>query len=259
VSDAPAQRWDPELYARNARFVAELGAGVVELLDPRPGERVLDLGCGDGFLSERLAAECAVVGADPSRAQLAAARRRGIAGVACRGERLAFAPVFDAVFSNAALHWMKDAAVVIREVRGVLRPGGRFVGELGGAGCVAAVRAALGHALARRGLDPAAFDPWFFPDDVRYAELLAQGGFEVESIALFPRPTPLPGDVSGWLETFAGSFLAAIAPEARGAAVEEIREELRARLFDPQRGWVVDYVRLRFRARRREPAAGGIP
>jgi SAM-dependent methyltransferase len=252
VSDAPAQRWDPESYARNARFVAELGAPVVELLDPRPGERILDLGCGDGFLSERLAQGSAVVGTDQSQPQLVAARARGIDSVVCRGERLAFAPVFDAVFSNAALHWMKDAAAVIREVRGVLRPGGRFVGELGGAGCVAAVRGALGHALARRGLDAAALDPWFFPSDQRYARLLADGGFEVESIALFPRPTPLPGDVSGWLETFAEAFLGPLAPAERAAAIEEVRAELRPRLFDPQRGWVVDYVRLRFRARRRD-------
>jgi SAM-dependent methyltransferase len=252
VTGLPAQRWDPDVYARNARFVAELGAPVVELLDPRPGERILDLGCGDGFLTERLvAAGCDVVAADASRAQLGAARARGLRVAACRGERLAFASVFDAVFSNAALHWMKAADAVIGEVHRVLRPGGRFVGELGGAGCVAAVRRALGHALARRAVDADALDPWFFPSAEHYAERLARGGFEVESIALFPRPTPLPGDVAAWLETFAQPFLGGLAPDARAAAIEEIRAELRPRLFDPQRGWVVDYVRLRFRARRR--------
>ncbi|MGH7789991.1 MAG: class I SAM-dependent methyltransferase, partial [Candidatus Binatia bacterium] len=147
-----AQSWDPERYARNARFVAELGAPVVELLAPRAGERVLDLGCGDGALTERLVAlGCAVVGVDASPEQIAAARARGLDAHVVPGEGLAFAAEFDAVFSNAALHWMKNADVVIDGVWRALRPGGRFVGECGGAGCVAQIVAALAAALARRG------------------------------------------------------------------------------------------------------------
>jgi trans-aconitate methyltransferase len=250
-ADDSAQRWDPDAYARHARFVSELGAGVVELLAPRPGERILDLGCGDGFLTERLAAlGCDVIGVDASPEQVAGARRRGLDARVARAEALPFDGEFDAVFSNAVLHWVKDAAGAIAAVHRALRPGGRFVAELGGAGCVAAIRAALGEALAPRGLDAAALDPWFFPSVEAYGDLLSRGGFAVESIALFPRPTPLPGDVVDWLETFAQPFLAPLAPEARRPLLEDVRERLRPALYDPARGWVADYVRLRFRAAR---------
>jgi SAM-dependent methyltransferase len=252
TAPAPTQRWDPDLYERNARFVSELGAPLVELLAPRPGERVLDLGCGDGFLTERLVAlGCQVVAVDASPEQVEGARRRGLDARVARAEALPFAAEFDAVFSNAVLHWVKDAAGAIAAVHRALRPGGRFVAELGGAGCVAAIRAALGEALARRGWDAAALDPWFFPDAESYRALLEAGGFDVESIALFPRPTPLPGDVSAWLLTFAQPFLAPLPEAERAEAVDEVREALRPKLWDPASGWSADYVRLRFAARMR--------
>ena len=246
---ATTQRWDPDLYERNARFVSELGAPVLELLAPRPGERVLDLGCGDGFLTERLVAlGCDVVAVDASAEQVEGARRRGLDARVARAEALPFEAEFDAVFSNAVLHWVKDARGAIAAVARALRPGGRFVAELGGAGCVAAIRAALGASLARRGIDAAGLDPWFFPSAEAYTELLVCGGFSVRSIALFPRPTPLPGDVSAWLETFAQPFLAPLAAPERAAVVADVREALRPALFDAERGWTADYVRLRFAA-----------
>jgi SAM-dependent methyltransferase len=249
------QRWDPEGYARHARFVSELGAALIEWLAPRPGERVLDLGCGDGALSRRLVeAGCEVVGVDGSAEQVAAARAAGIDARVGDGERLAFAPEFDAVFSNAALHWMKRPDAVIAGVARALRPGGRFVAELGGHGCVDAIRRALHAALARRGVDPLGVDPWYFPTPEEYAGRLAAHGFAVERILLFPRPTPLPGDVEGWLETFAQCFTAALRPAGRGAFLAEVREALRPVLCSPAAGgggavWTADYVRLRFAAR----------
>jgi trans-aconitate methyltransferase len=245
------QRWDPATYAEHARFVSDLGAGVVELLAPRPGERILDLGCGDGALTERLvAAGATVVAVDASPEQVAAARARGLDARVASGEALPFAAEFDAVFSNAALHWMSEADAVIDSVRRALRPGGRFVAEMGGAGNVAAIRAALTGALARRGLDGAAADRLFLPTAEDYAARLTARGFVVKSIALFPRPTPLPGDISSWMETFAQPFLGAVTAEERPRLVEEVRAALRPRLFDPERGWVADYVRLRFAAQR---------
>jgi len=148
------QRWDPQTYAQHARFVSDLGSPVVDLIAPRPGERILDLGCGDGALTEKLvAAGASVVAVDASAEQVAGARARGLDARVARGEALPFVSEFDAVFSNAALHWMREAAAVISSVHRALRPGGRFVAEMGGAGNVAAIRSALVSALGHRGID----------------------------------------------------------------------------------------------------------
>jgi SAM-dependent methyltransferase len=245
------QQWDPVSYERNARFVSNLGAGVVELLAPRPGERILDLGCGDGALTETLvAAGCAVVGVDGSPEQVAGARARGLDARVGDAASLPFVAEFDAVFSNAVLHWIRDAEGVIRSVFQALKPGGRFVAECGGAGCVEIVRGALYNALAKRGIDGAAFNPWFFSTAEHYQELLERHGFTVNMITLFARPTPLPGDIADWLETFAHPLLGAVPKADRRALVEEVRDAVAPQLHDADRGWWADYTRLRFDARR---------
>jgi len=245
------QTWDPERYARNARFVADLGAPVVELLAPRAGERILDLGCGDGVLTAKLAAMgCDVVGVDGSAAQIAAARKLALDARVMNGEALEFDSEFDAVFSNAALHWMRNSAPVIAGVHRALKPQGRFVAELGGHGCVAKIKTALVEALNRRGVNGEAAIPWYFPTVEDYSQQLTSGGFVVKYIALIPRPTPLPGDVTGWLETFAESFTSTLPAAERAAYIAEVREALRGELCDAEGKWTADYVRLRFAARR---------
>jgi len=246
---AQTQTWDPDRYARNARFVSDLGMPVVELLAARSGERILDLGCGDGALTEKCAAPgCNGVGIDVSNEQVEAARQRGLEVYAGDGERLTFESEFDAVFSNAALHWMKRADEVIAGVWRALKPGGRFVAECGGQGGVAKIVAALYAALARRGVDGAVLNPWYFPGVEDYRQRLERHGFAVTSIALIPRPTPLPGDIAGWLETFAEVFVHALPPPARDEFISEVRELLRPQLCDEQGNWTADYVRLRFAA-----------
>jgi SAM-dependent methyltransferase len=244
-----SQTWDPERYARNARFVSDLSAAVVEMLNPRPGERILDLGCGDGVVTAKLAEMgCNAVGVDGSAAQIAAARKLGLDARVMDAEKLSFDSEFDAVFSNAALHWMRNPEAVIAGVWRALGPGGRFVAEFGGHGCVAKIKKALVGALNRRGLNGEAAVPWYFPTIEEYSALLKNAGFLISAMALIPRPTPLPGDVTGWLETFGESFTACLPLLERPAYIEEVRETLRPELSDSEGKWTADYVRLRFAA-----------
>jgi trans-aconitate methyltransferase len=246
--------WNPDSYARHARFVSDLGAGVVDLLAPRAGERVLDLGCGDGALTAKLAAAgCIVTGVDSSAEQVEGTRRLGLDAKVGRGEEVGSlfpAASFDAVFSNAALHWMKRADEVLSGVHSVLRPGGRFVAEMGGHRCVQNIREALVRALQKRGIDGESCVPWYFPTPADYATRLERAGFRVDSVSWFERPTPLPGDVVHWLETFAQTFTAALPPAERPAYLDEVCRDLEPRIRDASGTWVADYTRLMFHATR---------
>lgn len=240
--------WRPDAYAAHARFVSEFGAGVVDLLAPRPGERVLDLGCGDGALTAEIAARGAVVtGVDASPAMVAAARARGLDAQVMRGEALSFPGAFDAVFSNAALHWMTAPDKVAEGVARALRPGGRFVAEMGGHGNVATIRTALIAALdSEAGVRTDLAGIWYFPTADAQAAVLEAAGLSVQRIALFPRPTPVAAGLAAWLDTLAAPALA-LAPAALRVAVRDRAAALAApALRDAEGCWTADYVRLRF-------------
>lgn len=242
------QHWNPSQYAQNARYVADLGMPVLELLAPTPGESILDLGCGDGVLTLTLQdMGCHVTGVDASAEMIAAAQALGVAAEVMNGEALTFSPeTFDAVFTNAALHWIKQPEAVIAGVHRVLKPNGRFVGEFGGQGNVATIVDAITTALAAK--DIQVDSPWFFPAPETYGKLLQVGGFSVETMDLIPRPTLLPGDVGGWLETFAQPYTAALPREERTLFIANLVETLRPALCDDHGQWTADYVRLRFSA-----------
>jgi SAM-dependent methyltransferase len=245
------QHWSAQRYAETAHFVPALGVPVLELLAPVPGERILDLGCGDGVLTEKIAAAGAVVVAvDAAPDMVAAARARGLDARVVPGQKLNFDGEFDAVFSSAALHWMRPPEAVLAGVHRALKPGGRFVGEMGGHNNIAAVMVAFSAVLARRGLDAHRLSPWWFPSEAAYRAKLEAAGFTVDEIGILPRPTPLSAELEAWLDTFAEDFLGALPPPDRRSARAEIADLLRPVLMDETGTWIADYVRLRFRARR---------
>jgi trans-aconitate methyltransferase len=244
------QDWRADCYSKHAHFVPTLGQPVLDLLKPLPGERILDLACGDGVLTEKIAASGAVVvGVDAAPDMVNAAKSRGFDARLMNGAALRFTGEFDAVFSNAALHWMKsDPDAVIAGVARALKRGGRFVAEMGGHGCIAAITVAIVAVMARYGVDAKPLLPWYFPTVDDYRQRLEKQGFTVDYIELIPRPTPLPTNMAGWLEVFAASFFARLPEEQRNAARDEVIDLLRVVLYDEQGRWTCDYIRLRFAA-----------
>jgi trans-aconitate methyltransferase len=241
------QTWDASLYASNGRFVALMAESLVELLQPQAGERILDLGCGDGFLSRRIAESGAtVLGVDASPQMIAAAQKSGVHARLVDGESLPFEGEFDAVFSNAALHWMKNQEAVLAGVYRSLKPGGRFVAECGGQGNVAAIRVALLAVLGELGMPPEQIENNHFYNPAEYRRMLENQHFVVEDIKLTPRPTPLPSGMADWLHTFRRSVFEQLPQDDRPAAIEETVKLLRPVLCDSEGNWTADYVRLRF-------------
>jgi trans-aconitate methyltransferase len=243
------QTWDAQAYGRNGAFVHELAGGVLEWLNAQMGEFVLDLGCGDGHLTQRLSATRAhVLGVDASADMVAAARERGIEAEQANAESLPFHDAtFDAVFSNAALHWVRDHESMLAQIHRVLKPGGRFVAEMGGHGNIAAIRVALMAVLSRHGYGDREDGVNYYPTAESYTIRLNRHGFRVEQMAIIPRPTKLAeSGMEGWLRTFRRGVLDGLPQDLREAVVKETSELLAPALCDEAGNWIADYVRLRF-------------
>ncbi|HLY42677.1 MAG TPA: class I SAM-dependent methyltransferase [Terracidiphilus sp.] len=246
------QTWDPQAYAKDGAFVPALAGGVLEWLAAQPGERILDLGCGDGQLTKRLIASGAFVkGVDASPQMVAAARSRGVDAEESPAESLPYADgSFDAVFSNAALHWVRGQDAMLSEVRRVLRPGGRFVAEMGGHGNVAAILVAFTAVLTRYGFGNVENEVNYYPTPEAYTRRLERHGFIVERIEHFPRRTRLAeGGMVGWLRTFRSGVIGQLPEQIQETVVRETTDLLAPALRDEDGNWTADYVRLRFTAR----------
>jgi len=250
-----ANRWSATDYARNAAFVPALGDAVLDLLAPKPGELILDVGCGDGTLTMRIAeAGARVIGLDSSPEMIEAARARGVDAFVADAEAMDLERFgqFDAVFSNAALHWMLDPDAVASGIFRALRGGGRFVGEMGGQGNLSALRQGLRDELVARGYRMPEQDPAWYPGAEEFTRLYCIAGFERIQADLIERPTPLPGGIATWVKTFrAGLMDVAMVPEWEredvGAAVEA---RVAPALRQAEGAYCADYVRLRFSMRK---------
>jgi len=243
------QTWDAESYGLNGAFVHELAGGVLEWLAAKPSEHILDLGCGDGHLTQRIASTgVSVVGVDASAEMVAAARHRGMIADVGDAELLPYEDkTFDAVFSNAVLHWVRDHDAMMVQVHRVLKPGGRFVAEMGGHGNVAAISVALRAVLGRHGYGDREDGVNYYPTAEGYTRRLEGHGFEVQRIALIPRPTTLAqSGMEGWLCTFRRGVFDGLPVELRETVVEETAALLAPVLRDEEGNWTADYVRLRF-------------
>ena len=227
---------------------------MVKELNPQPNEQILDLGCGTGELTQQISASGAcAIGIDSSAELIATAQQR-FPNVKFRRQdatQLSDIEQYDALFSNAVLHWIKDQDTLTRTMFHVLKPGGRLVAEFGGQGNVQTIVNALREKLWQYGYEQqAAVEPWYFPSVGQYASLLETHGFRVQWMHHYVRPTELNDTADGivdWLRMFAGSFLAGIATDQQDVILVEVQEKLRTELYR-QGKWYADYHRLRFRA-----------
>lgn len=244
--------WRADGYAKHANFVPKLTQEVIQDLAPRAGEKILDVGCGDGVLSKDLQSiGCHVIGIDRSRELLTAARARGIKTILGDAQEMQFNNAFDAVFSNAAMHWMPRQSELASCVHKALKSNGRFVAEMGGAGNIATLQRALTEVLARFGIDFATYNPWTFPTIEEMRAILERSGFEVTKCTLRDRPTLLPTDIRGWFVTFAQALVAELDTKLRTEIFDQLVEFCHPLLCNEMGEWTVDYVRLNFVAWKR--------
>ena len=245
--------WDATKYDICGTFVWRLGVALIELLDPRPGERILDVGCGTGHLTAKIAELGAeVLGIDSSQSMIERARRNYalLRFEVVDALELNLGPQFDAVFSNAALHGITKPEIAVSEIFDALKPGGRFVAEFGGKGNISTIIAAIHRAHEQVGGPVTGDDPWYFPSVDEYSWLLEHAGFIVESAHLFDRPTPIGHEEAGlstWLEVFSVPLLKGLTESGRNRAFSIVEEELRPLMYRDGT-WVADYVRLRVMA-----------
>ena len=249
------QAWNPELYEARHAFVWQLAEGVLELLSPENGERILDLGCGTGQLTQRIAESGAeVTGLDASPDMIGQARQNypALRFVLADAASMQFEQEFDAIFSNAALHWMLNAPQVARSMAAALKSGGRLAAEFGGKGNIAHIEAALDQVLPDFYDRPRPVAKTYFPSIPEYSRILEEAGFEVQMAHLFDRPTPLEGEqgMLHWLHQFSWYNFEPLTGDKRDPALMQVVEQLRASLYR-QGQWFADYRRLRILAVKR--------
>ena len=241
-------QWNPETYNKHTHFVSALALPVVDLLDPQKEEKILDVGCGEGTLAveiERRGAQ--VIGIDMSQEMVDFSQAQGIEAYVGSVTNLPYENKFDAVFSNATLHWVKDSRLAVQNIAKVLKNGGRFVGEFGGEGNVHHLILAIQEVFTDHPEFGTFENPWYFPSVEEYKALLETEGFDVEYIKIIPRPTPME-DIGNWFDIFANGVTSHLSIEQYEVFKKEVIEILKNKLYSEKDGWVLDYKRLRVKA-----------
>ncbi|WP_017446370.1 class I SAM-dependent methyltransferase [Gayadomonas joobiniege] len=242
-----SQTWNAKKYSQDATFVSQLASPLLALLAAKANERILDLGCGDGTLAVKLQnLGCQLVAVDSSQSMVEQALNKGITAYCQSGEALNYQAEFDAVFSNAALHWMLKPAAVVQGVYLALKPGGRFVAEMGGKGNILTIRHAINAVFQQHPEFGEYHSPWYFPSAEEYKELLVTAGFKVQSIELLKRPTKISAGIEQWLTIFAAHATEGLDNMQKRQFIEAVAAYLKPSLYSTQNGWIADYVRLRF-------------
>ena len=239
--------WNVEDYNKNAYYVYQYGQDLLKLLAPKPKEYILDLGCGNGVLTEQISLRGSnVIGIDASKEMVLAARTRGVETHTMEAEEINYHNKFDAVFSNAALHWMKDADKILKNVYRSLKKRGRFCAEMGGEGNVQTITSQIYLQLPKLGLNGDSYNPWYFPNKKEVSQKLKNAGFHIKQIEAFDRLTPLPTDIAGWLRTFAKPFLIDVPKDKQEEFINTVKDNVSDNLQNEKGEWFADYVRLRF-------------
>ena len=243
------QNWNAEQYQKDASFVAQLGTPVLELLAPQSAEKILDLGCGDGRLTWQIQnRNCEVLGIDSSASMIAKAQEKGLKARVLSAEKIDYHRQFDAVFTNAVLHWVDDIDTVITNVYHALKTNGRFIGEFGGQGNIQALISQM-SAIFQEFTEFGEFNnPWYFPSTEEFALVLEQKGFLVQYIELISRPTLLKSGIENWLEIFTNRISNHLSIEQKKIFITEVTKKLRPLIFSETKGWIADYVGIRFKA-----------
>jgi SAM-dependent methyltransferase len=240
-SPASTSKWDAADYAKVGAFVAELGGAALDLLDPQPGERILDVGCGEGTLTKKIVERGATaLGIDNSPEMIAAARAAGIDALLLPAENMTFSSEFDAAFSNATLHWVLEKEQAARAIFRALKTSGRFAGEMGGEGNLKKLREALDEELIIRGYQPPVEASNWYASPEEFAAMYEAAGFREIDARLIERPTPIEHGVAAWVTTFRKGWL------DRAGVPEEERAEIGSAVADRVGSNIADYVRLRF-------------
>ena len=240
--------WNADRYHKHAHFVSELALPVVALLDPKEGEKILDLGCGEGRLGLEIAKRGAeVYGVDLSPEMVNQAIANGLEAEVMSATEMPFEQEFDAVFSNATLHWVREPELAVKHIAKALKSGGRFIAEFGGEGNVQHIVMAMRTVFERHPEYGKFDDFWFFPTPEQYTQILERHGFEVHTIELIPRPTPID-DIAHWLAVFTNGVTEHLESSQTEQFRAEVREILKKTIYTTQEGWMADYVRLRVKA-----------